>query len=271
MSGKTTPVVKNLASRARAKHRLSSYLSPAGQPQELQARQTEAEPYLATTPNRNPKFIPRQSFTRLKKKEHSEHDNTGQEVVQYLQEMEGRVVSQMVAQMKAELARMVGVQATAALQAQDEARIQKALLDLPQLDAREWQNTQNAQARNHFMKTCDGLLTSHQVADLLGSQAKNRAASANHLKEKGKVLCLRLHAQDVYPLFQFNALAQKPYPEMAALIQLLQRDYEAGWQMALWFSSSNAWLDGETPLDVWHSDRQAVLAAAQAEMAAFDA
>lgn len=295
MSGKPNSMLKNLASRARAKHRLSSYLShDLGT--ERQDTETpnlnkssdadnvgnaksnlnpnpgpvrQGESNFSNVPTRTAKFIPRQSLARLKR-----HEQNGQErvqYVQYLQEMEARVVSQMVAQMKAEISRVYSASASAALQAQDEARIQKALPDLPAQGARDWQNAQNVMLRNDFMQRCDGLLTSHQVADVLGSQAKNRAATANHLKDKAKVLCLRLHGQDVYPAFQFDALAQKTYPEMAMLIQVLQRDYEPGWQIALWFTAKNAWLGGQEPLSVWRQSRQEVLVAAQAEMAAFDA
>lgn len=284
MSGKPNSAIKNLAGRARAKHRLSSYLhpEPSSSSQDTEAPQSsnsnnpsnanpsrQSEANFASGAARNAKFIPRQSLARLKRQEHG-----GQEFVQYLQyleEMEARVVSQMVAQMKAEISRVYSAQASATLQAQDEARIQKALPELAEQGARDWQNAQNALLRNDFMQRCDGLLTSHQVADVLGSQAKNRAATANHLKDKGKVLCLRLHGQDVYPAFQFNALAQKTYPEMAMLIHILQRDYEPGWQMALWFTAKNAWLGGQEPLSVWGRNRHEVLVAAQAEMAAFDA
>jgi hypothetical protein len=56
---------------------------------------------------------------------------------------------------------------------------------------------------------------------------------------------------------------------MSEIIALLAADYAYGWQMALWFSCDNEWLDGKTPLAVWPEDRQAVLEAARSESALF--
>jgi hypothetical protein len=187
----------------------------------------------------------------------------------YFAALEERVVGRLTT----EIARMLRSQQTAditALQAQDEASIQQALPPLPLQSARIWQNEQNASARTEFIEQCGGLLNSKQVADLLDSKAKNRAAMANHLKEKGRALCVRLHSQDCYPLFQFDPAGQCCYPEMGELIAILGRDYVPGWQLALWFITENDWLDGKTPLTVWSASRRAVVDAALAESAAFD-
>lgn len=181
-----------------------------------------------------------------------------------LQDMEERVV----ARMSAEFSRLL--QAQPANLQQDEARIQQALPALPEQSARTWQIEQNAALRTQFMQQCE-LLSSKQVADLLGSKAKNRAASANFLKDKGKIFAVRLHGQDYFPAFQFDPLAHHCYPEMAQLISQLARDYEPGWQLALWFTGPNEWLQGQTPLALWGQERDAVLRAAKAESLAFDA
>lgn len=188
---------------------------------------------------------------------------------QYFAAMEERVVGRLAT----EIARMLSSQqiiGVAALQAQDEASIQQALPPLPLQGARIWQNEQNASARTEFIEQCGGLLNSKQVADLLDSKAKNRAAMANHLKEKGRALCVRLHGQDCYPFFQFDLAGQRCYPEMGELIAILGRDYEPGWQLALWFITENDWLEGKAPLTIWSVNRRAVVDAAMAESAAFD-
>ncbi len=188
--------------------------------------------------------------------------------LQAMQAMEARVVVRMAA----EITRMLRSQGSSVevLQAQDEASIQQALPPLPLQTARTWQNEQNALARTEFIEQCGGLLNSKQVADMLHSKAKNRAAMANHLKEKGRALCVRLHGQDCYPVFQFDPLEQRCYSEMSELIQVLGRDYEPGWQLAVWFITENEWLDGKTPLAVWAVHRRSVVDAAVAESAAFD-
>jgi uncharacterized protein (DUF2384 family) len=39
------------------------------------------------------------------------------------------------------------------------------------------------------------------------------------------------------------------------------------WQMALWFTTPSPWLDGRRPVDLLHSDPEAVLRAATAQFA----
>lgn len=172
------------------------------------------------------------------------------------------------------LARFASMQAILVEQqkAADEAAIQQAILPLAdhQLQqAREWQNSQNAQARSEFIAQCGGLLSSHEVADLLVSRAKNRAALASQLKDKQKIFSLRLHGQELFPCFQFDVEQQQVWPEIADIIAALQLDYEPGWQLALWFSTENAWLAAGTPLALWPQQRARVVAAAQAERATF--
>jgi len=152
----------------------------------------------------------------------------------------------------------------------DEVLIQAEMEKLPGTEeAHRWQLAQNAGARNAFRMQCGGLLSSKEVADLLGSTAKNRAALAKQLKDAGKALSVRLRNQDHYPGFQFDHENQRVFPEMAEIIALLAADHDYGWQMALWFSCNNDWLDGKTPLAIWSDDRQAVIEAARAEHALF--
>ena len=152
----------------------------------------------------------------------------------------------------------------------DEGLIQQAMEKLPgKEEAHPWQLAQNAGARNGFRLQCGGLLSSKEVADLLGSTAKNRAALAKQLKDAGKALSVRLRNQDYYPGFQFDHENQCLYPEMAEVLALLAADYDYGWQMALWFSCNNEWLGGNTPLAIWPDDRRAVIEAAKAENALF--
>jgi len=152
----------------------------------------------------------------------------------------------------------------------DETLIQAEMEKLPgKEEAHQWQLDQNVAARNAFRMQCGGLLASKEVADLLGSTAKNRAALAKQLKDAGKALSVRLRNQDHYPGFQFDHENQRLYPEMAEILALLAGDYDYGWQMALWFTCNNVWLDGNTPLAIWPDDRRAVIEAARAENALF--
>ena len=152
----------------------------------------------------------------------------------------------------------------------DESLIQEEMDKLPgKAEAHRWQLDQNVAARNAFRTDCGGMLSSREVADLLGSTAKNRAALAKQLKDGGRALSVRLRNQDLYPGFQFDRENQRVHPEMSEILALLAADYAYGWQMALWFTCNNEWLAGNTPLAVWPDDRQAVVEAARSENALF--
>ncbi|WP_338845460.1 hypothetical protein V8J88_17215 [Massilia sp. W12] len=191
------------------------------------------------------------------------------------QALEARQLQRVSAHLVQELRAALGVLREQAGAGLWEAAIQQSTPDLSQLlhnSAQQWQVQQNAALRQRFVEQCQGMLSSHQVADLLGSRAKNRAALANQLKDSKRVLALRLHGQDWYPACQFDAQAGRVWPEMAELIRLLERDYEAGWQLALWLITPHAWLQQAAPLTFWlQGQRAAVLQAAREEMAAFAA
>ncbi len=177
----------------------------------------------------------------------------------------------MVERVTSEISRLLHEQQIADLQAGAEASIDQNLPSVPpQHQAHLWQIEQNTRLRAQFMAQCE-LFNSKQVADLLESRAKNRAATASHLKEKGKLFAVRLHGQDYFPAFQFDLASRHCFPEIAELLQIKQRDCEPGWQLALWFIAPNPWLDNRMPLQVWQNGRAEVLQAAAAESAAFDA
>ena len=132
------------------------------------------------------------------------------------------------------------------------------------------QRDQNALAQKEFLEASGGLLTSAEVADLLGSKAKNRYAPAHQLRENGRLFHVRWKQHEMYPKFQFDLVTGSIYPEVPQLIRALENDYEQGWQMALWFVTINDWLEGKRPLDVWRSDRRRVVNAAEQEKMMFN-
>ncbi|MBV8049146.1 MAG: hypothetical protein JO171_18505 [Paludibacterium sp.] len=133
-----------------------------------------------------------------------------------------------------------------------------------------WHAQRNAEARKDFIAKCGVLLSADKVADVLGSEAKNRAAQASRLKSENKVLVVHLQGRDYFPSFQLDLDNQRPYPEMAELLLVLAPVYEPGWQAAIWFVTPNAWLAGQEPMALWPRQRLRVLAAAHAEAEVMD-
>lgn len=106
-----------------------------------------------------------------------------------------------------------------------------------------------------------GLLSSTQVAELAGSTASNRAATANRWSNGKKVFTVDVDWAQRFPGFQFGENG-KPLPVIADVLAAVDNRL-AGWELALWFTSSNEWLGGKLrPVDVLDSDQDLVLEAA---------
>jgi len=103
------------------------------------------------------------------------------------------------------------------------------------------------------------------VAELAGSQAKNRAALANRWKQEGRIFSVQYQGATLFPGFQFDA-AGRPRPVIADVIGALgHRGSE--WELALWFVAETGWLGGRRPIDLLDSDPEAVRRAASLEAA----
>jgi hypothetical protein len=127
------------------------------------------------------------------------------------------------------------------------------------------QARRNAEARNALLEEF-GALRSHEVADLAGSHASNRAATANRWRTEGRVLAVPLRAETLYPGFQFTPDGQ-PHPAIQPALKWLRSDpYTTDWQAALWFATPTSWLGGRRPVDVLGDDPDAVVEAARQEV-----
>jgi hypothetical protein len=120
----------------------------------------------------------------------------------------------------------------------------------------------NAEARASLVREF-GALTGHQVADLAGSRAVNRAALASRWKSNGRIFSVDFRGTTLYPAFQFDHKGQ-PRPVIARIVRVLGcRGSE--WQLALWLTSSVGWLNGQRPVDLLETDPEAVAEAADRE------
>jgi hypothetical protein len=126
------------------------------------------------------------------------------------------------------------------------------------------QARRNAEAREALLREF-GLLTSLQVAEWAGSQAKNRAALAHRWKEEGKIFAVQHGGTTGFPAFQFDP-SGRPRAVIADIITTLgSRSSE--WELALWFLAETGWLGGRRPVDLLDSEPQTVFEAARQEAA----
>jgi hypothetical protein len=123
------------------------------------------------------------------------------------------------------------------------------------------QARRNAEARTSLL-TEFGALTASQVAELSGSEAKNRSALAGRWRREGRLVAVEHHGTTYYPAFQFD-VDGRPRPVVADVLKQLSHPSMTPWQQALWFTTANGWLDGRRPVDLLESNPTAVAAAAR--------
>lgn len=126
----------------------------------------------------------------------------------------------------------------------------------------------NAQARARFLADNE-MLTSGDVAELTGSRAANRSATATRLLNAGKIFAVKHEGQRLFPAVQFDADGH-PRAVIADILRNLQPLGLTGWQTALWFDTRTGWLDhGVRPLDLLDEAPDEVVAAAAHETEPF--
>ena len=134
-----------------------------------------------------------------------------------------------------------------------------------QVDTSETHNRKRLEIVNQEMiQKAGGYLTSEELAAALNSRAKNPSQFAADLRSNNKILALRWGAKDWwYPRFQFESNG-RPAPEIPELMTALAPD-ERGWDRLQWLLTPHQQLHGKTPLELWHTDRKAILEAARME------
>lgn len=140
-------------------------------------------------------------------------------------------------------------------------RLVEALLPStdPLVDVRAQLEVDNAELRARFLQEVPSL-TAAQVADLAGHRATNKSATATRWKTAGKVFSVVQGGRELFPTFQFAD--GQPRPVIHELLQILHNQLSA-WELAFWFVSSNAWLDGSAPIGRLDDAGDVVLEAAR--------
>ncbi len=132
------------------------------------------------------------------------------------------------------------------------------------------QALRNARARVEFLDAW-APLTAEQVAELAGSAAGNRRATAHRWREQGAIFAVEHQQRALFPSFEFDIGTGRPKPAIRSILaELPPALVEAGWQLAFWFTTPADVLDGHRPVDVLDADPDAVIDAARAERRDWD-
>ncbi|HEX6703065.1 MAG TPA: hypothetical protein VF101_20235, partial [Gaiellaceae bacterium] len=122
------------------------------------------------------------------------------------------------------------------------------------------QARRNAAARAAFLDEFP-TLSSGEVAELYGSAAQNRAALAQGWRKQGRIFAVPTASGLRFPMFQFQSDG-RPKPQVTRILRELERAGVHDWEVALWFASALASLDGMRSVDVLDQEPDRVEAAA---------
>jgi len=123
--------------------------------------------------------------------------------------------------------------------------------------AAEFHVQRNVQSRAAFVAEFN-LYTADQLLTRFGISAD----ALEELERSNQIFSVEYLQTKYFPLFQFDD-AGKPVLATSRVVQLFRG---GGWETALWFTSSNGWLDGERPVDALPHDPDAVVEAADQEV-----
>lgn len=123
------------------------------------------------------------------------------------------------------------------------------------------QAQRNAEARQELIDEF-GLYDSDHVADLAGSAASNRSATASRWLAARKIFAVNHRGTRLYPSFQFGTDG-RPRPVIARVLEAFEPYGLDGWEIALWFTTASGWLDDQRPVDLLTRAPDQIVDAAQ--------
>lgn len=110
------------------------------------------------------------------------------------------------------------------------------------------QAQRNADARQELVEEF-GLYSGEEVADLSGSTARNRFATASRWLAEGRIFGVEHLGARAYPAFQFGTDGQ-PRPVIQRVLRAFEPYGLDGWETALWFTTASGWLDDRRPVEL---------------------
>jgi hypothetical protein len=123
------------------------------------------------------------------------------------------------------------------------------------------QARRNAEARQELIEEF-GLYDSDQVAEVAGSAATNRSATASRWLAARRIFTVNHRGTRLYPSFQFGTDGH-PRPVIASVLEVFEPYGLDGWETALWFTTSSGWLDDKRPVDLLTREPEQIVEAAR--------
>lgn len=112
-------------------------------------------------------------------------------------------------------------------------------------------------------------LTAPQILALAQLDRADPRSPLDEWRLEQKIFALSYDGVEYFPIYAFDPAANYcPRPSLAEVIAILASRKDE-WGLAFWFGSSNSYLGGRMPKDVFPDDLQGVLEAAQNEICEF--
>lgn len=119
----------------------------------------------------------------------------------------------------------------------------------------------NAEARQELIDEF-GVYGSDHVAEVAGSAAANRSATASRWLAARRIFTVNHRGTRLYPSFQFGTDGQ-PRPVIASVLEVFEPYGLDGWETALWFTTASGWLDDQRPVDLLTREPEQIVDAAR--------
>lgn len=104
----------------------------------------------------------------------------------------------------------------------------------------------NAQLRTSML-TEFGAVDARELADLVGSRARNRLSVVDNWRRAGRIVVVPWHGQTLIPGFQLLADGL-PDPRLRPVLQALRKEGFGPWEQALWWTVPAPRLGGLRPV-----------------------
>ncbi len=109
-----------------------------------------------------------------------------------------------------------------------------------------------------------GLARAQEVFTIYRLQNGSDVATLARWIVKREVISFDWQSKVWLPLFQFNRVHMAPHAGLQPVLDILNTVFSP-WEIALWFTQGNTWLEGCTPANSLESRAHAVLHAANAD------
>lgn len=130
--------------------------------------------------------------------------------------------------------------------------------------ARVLQARRNAEARANLLQEF-GAYSTAELATLRETTGRNVSALPGRWLGEGRIFGLKHAGERRFPAFQFDNEGQ-PLPTVRRVLDALGGSLR-GWEIALWFTTPNGYLEGSRPVDLVRRAPDDVVAAAAYEAA----